>query len=95
MFKIILYVVLVFGINTVAYAQEPRMVSTDQDKKAQISGDYTQGAEISNLNCSRYHPSGGNTMVPNMALTAPANYPILRLFSLLSVIQKCPTGLKV
>jgi mono/diheme cytochrome c family protein len=69
MSKIILAVVLAFGIGTVAYAQDPGVTGHDPGNNPQLSGDMTQGAEIFNFNCSRCHPNGGNIIVPNLPLS--------------------------
>ena len=92
MFKIILDVVLLFGISAVAYAQELGMVSPDQDKKAQISGDYTQGAEIFNLNCNRCHPNGGNIIVPNLPLSGSSRLSDFETFLTFIRNPKMPDG---
>jgi len=92
MFKIILDVVLLFGISTVAYAQEPGMVSPDENKKPQISGDHTQGAEIFNLNCSRCHPNGGNIIVPDLPLSGSGKLSDFKTFLTFIRNPKMPDG---
>ncbi len=62
-FKIMLAVVLLFGVNAAASAQGPGMA-----RNPQKSADRSAGAMIFNANCSRCHPNGGNIIVPDLPL---------------------------
>lgn len=63
-FRIMLAVVLLFGINAAASAQGPGTTARNPQKSA----DRTAGARIFNANCSRCHPNGGNIIVPDLPL---------------------------
>ena len=55
-FKIMLAIVVAFGVGTVTSAQEAG------------AADQTAGARIFTENCSRCHPNGGNIIVPGLPL---------------------------
>ena len=63
-FRIMLAVVVAFGINAVASAQGPGTTARNPQKSA----DQTAGAKIFNANCNRCHPNGGNVIVPGLPL---------------------------
>jgi mono/diheme cytochrome c family protein len=92
MSKIILAVVLAFGIGTVAYAQDPGMAGPDPGKNPQLSGDMTQGAEIFNFNCSRCHPNGGNIVVPNLPLSGSGKLSDFKTFLAFIRNPRMPDG---
>lgn len=68
MFKIMLAVALVFGINAAASAQ------------GKGTADQTAGARIFNANCSRCHPNGGNIIVPDLPLAGSSKLHSLKTF---------------
>ena len=74
-FKIILAIVMAFGINAAASAQGPGKAGN-----LQKPADQTAGARIFNANCSRCHPNGGNTIVPNLPLAGSDKLASLKTF---------------
>jgi mono/diheme cytochrome c family protein len=68
MFRIMLAVALVLGINAAASAQ------------GKGTADQTAGAKLFNLNCSRCHPNGGNIIVPNMPLAGSSKMHSFKTF---------------
>jgi mono/diheme cytochrome c family protein len=68
MFRVMLAVVLVLGINAAASAQ------------GKGTADQTAGASIFNANCSRCHPNGGNVIVPNLTLAGSSKLRSFKTF---------------
>jgi mono/diheme cytochrome c family protein len=68
MFRIMLAVALVLGINAAASAQ------------GKGAADQSAGARIFNVNCSRCHPNGGNVIVPNLPLAGSSKLHSFKTF---------------
>ena len=75
-FRIVLAVVVAFGINAAASAQGLGTTARTPQKSA----DQTAGAKIFNANCSRCHPNGGNFIIPNMPLAGSSKLASFKSF---------------